>query len=136
MQPQQQNSKTVKKPEGTRSAKAVSAHAWCHIQQALKYKKTLSKQETGMLYGYYSVSRTYACFSMGIRAKEEHLLCSHDFIKEKGWILKKATEAAMLHIMAGQLIVYYHEINGKDADAHLYVARLEEVAIKTASSLV
>lgn len=136
MQPQQQNSKTVKKPEGTRSAKAVFCTCLVPYSTGVKIQENLVKARNGDVIPDTILFLEHTpVFSMGIRAKEEHLLCSHDFIKGKGLDIEKSNRGGdVTYHGPGQLIVYpIMKLTGKDADAHLYVARLEEVAIKTAS---
>jgi lipoate-protein ligase B len=73
--------------------------------------------------------------TLGVRAKQEHLLLSSDTLRQRGIDVEESPRGGDVTYHApGQLVLYpILKLSGLDADAHTYVNRLEEVAIRTAT---
>lgn len=72
--------------------------------------------------------------TLGIRAREEHLLLAPGLLQERGIELEHSPRGGDITYHApGQLVLYpILKLTGAEADAHDYVTRLEEAAIRTA----
>lgn len=73
-------------------------------------------------------------FTMGIRAKAEHVLCPRETLERQKIALAKTTRGGdVTYHGPGQLVMYpVLKLKGPEADVHKYVEQLEEVAIRTA----
>lgn len=73
--------------------------------------------------------------TLGIRAKQEHLLLSPDILRQRGIEVEDSPRGGDVTYHApGQLVLYpILKLTGAEADAHDYVNKLEEVAIRTAA---
>ena len=71
--------------------------------------------------------------TLGIRAKQEHLLLTPETLARKGIELHNTPRGGDVTYHApGQLILYpIMKLAGPEADAHAFVEKLEEVAIRT-----
>jgi len=74
--------------------------------------------------------------TLGIRAKREHLLLSQSDMAQMGIELHESPRGGDITYHApGQLILYpILKLTGVEADAHEFVSKLEEVAIRTADA--
>ena len=73
--------------------------------------------------------------TLGVRAKDAHLLVSSEALAERGIALVRTPRGGDITYHApGQLIVYpILQLGGDEADARAFVRRLEEIAILTAA---
>ncbi len=74
--------------------------------------------------------------TLGIRAKVEHLLLSRETLANRGVELHETPRGGDVTYHApGQLIFYpIMKLTGSNADAHAFVGKLEEIAIRTAAA--
>jgi len=73
--------------------------------------------------------------TLGIRARREHLLLAPELLRQRGIALEHSPRGGDVTYHApGQLVLYpILKLTGAEADAHDYVTRLEEAAIRTAA---
>jgi lipoate-protein ligase B len=74
--------------------------------------------------------------TLGVRAKKEHLLFSEESLRARGIELHDTPRGGdITYHGPGQLILYpIMKLSGDDADAHAFVGKLEEIAIRTAEA--
>jgi lipoate-protein ligase B len=74
--------------------------------------------------------------TLGIRAKPEHLLLSRLRLAQMGvQVCESPRGGDITYHGPGQLVLYpILKLTGTDADAHAYVNKLEEIAIRTAEA--
>jgi len=74
--------------------------------------------------------------TMGVRAKNEHLLLSKEALAKRGIELYETPRGGDVTYHApGQLILYpIMKLTGTEADIHAFVGKLEEIAILTAEA--
>jgi len=74
--------------------------------------------------------------TLGIRAKVEHLLIPRTALEQRGIELHETLRGGDITYHApGQLILYpIMKLSGPEADAHAFVNKLEEIAIRTADA--
>ena len=74
--------------------------------------------------------------TLGVRTKQEHLLLSRQALERMGIQVYESPRGGDITYHApGQLILYpILKLTGTDADAHAYVNKLEEIAIRTAEA--
>lgn len=74
--------------------------------------------------------------TMGIRAKSEHLLLSREALHARGMELHETPRGGDVTYHApGQLVLYpIMKLSGLEADAHAFVGKLEDIAIRTAEA--
>ena len=72
--------------------------------------------------------------TLGIRTKAEHLLLSSEALSRKGIeVFETPRGGDVTYHAPGQLILYpIMKLTGDQADAHAFVSKLEEIAIRTA----
>lgn len=72
--------------------------------------------------------------TLGIRARQEHILLAPDALRARGIAVEDSPRGGDVTYHApGQLVLYpILKLTGPEADAHDYVSKLEEVAIRTA----
>lgn len=73
--------------------------------------------------------------TLGVRAKHEHILLAPAAIRRRGIDIEDSPRGGdVTYHGPGQLVLYpILKLTGPDADAHGYVSKLEEVAIRTAA---
>lgn len=74
--------------------------------------------------------------TLGIRAKQEHVLLAPDALARQGIDLVETPRGGdVTYHGPGQLVLYpIMKLSGPDADAHAFVNKLEEIAILTADA--
>lgn len=74
--------------------------------------------------------------TLGIRARQENLLLSTEALARRGIAVHETPRGGDVTFHGpGQLICYpIMKLSGDDADAHAFVGKLEEIAIRTASA--
>lgn len=74
--------------------------------------------------------------TLGIRARREHLLLSPDALARRGIALHETPRGGdVTYHGPGQLVLYpILKLAGAEADAHAFVNRLEDIAIRTAAA--
>ncbi len=76
--------------------------------------------------------------TLGIRARQEHLLLPRETLASRGIDLAESPRGGDITYHApGQLVLYpILKLTGNEADAHAFVDRLEEIAIRTAEAFL
>ena len=74
--------------------------------------------------------------TMGIRAKSAHLLLTPELLAARGIALSETPRGGDVTYHApGQLVLYpILKLEGEEADAHAFVGKLEDIAIRTAQA--